>query len=425
MLFEIKTIIIRYFLFRGEGGDQMKVLFYSGSVGLGHVNRDIAIANELRKARKDAEIVWAAGDPALSRLKEAGEFVIPSSEGFVKETDVIDDIAKGFEVDLYSYCVQWSKNWKGNYLRFLKIADETKPDLIIGDEAYEVISGFAKWPDQKHWPFVNIFDFAMFQPITGSFRERLICFLSNRYWNRGFDVPECSDLTLYLGDKEEIPDVKYGPGLHNVRQATWARWKFVGEAIHFDPNEFQDKDRVRKELGYTQDEVLIIGAAGGTNVGRPYLELFGQTYPILKAMLPKLHMVLVCGPRLDPEKIQVPEGVDIRGYVPELFKHLAACDIAITTGGGGTTMELVALKKPFIFFPLEKHCEQTINVSKKLELAKAGTRMIASQTTPAQLAEVVMKELGRKVEYRVDGMDGTRGAADEILALMNKIKPAG
>ena len=71
----------------------------------------------------------------------------------------------------------------------------------------------------------------MFQSITGSIRERFICYVGNRYWNRGFKVPSSSDLAIYLGDKEEIPDVKYGPGLLNVRQAAWAKWKFVGDAI--------------------------------------------------------------------------------------------------------------------------------------------------------------------------------------------------
>jgi UDP-N-acetylglucosamine:LPS N-acetylglucosamine transferase len=401
----------------------MKVLFYSGSLGLGHVNRDIAIAKEIRKRRKDVEIVWVAGEPAATRLKEIGETIIPSSEGFQKESDAIESVADGFDVDMYSYLVQWNKNWKGNYQRFVKIAAEVGPDLIIGDEAYEVISGFAKWPEQKKWPFAILFDFPMFQSITGSIRERFICYVGNRYWNRGFKVPSSSDLAIYLGDKEEIPDVKYGPGLLNVRQAAWAKWKFVGDAIPFDPNKYQDKMMVRKELGYSPEEVLIIGAVGGTNVGKPLLELFGKTYPLLKQNIPNLHMVLVCGPRIDPKTIDVPNGVDLRGYVPDLYKHFAASDVGLTQGGGGTTIELTMLQKPFIFFPLEKHCEQQINVAKKLEMVGAGTKMTASQTSPEQLTKAIMQEIGRKVEYKVEGQNGTKGAADEILSLIAKIKP--
>lgn len=402
----------------------MKVLFYSGSLGLGHANRDIAIANEIRKRAPGLEIVWIAGEPAVTRLKEVGETVIPSA-GFQRETEAMEAAADGFNVDIYSYLVQWNKNWKGNFRRFLEIVEEVSPDLIIGDEAYEVISGFAKWPEQKKWPFVILFDFPMFQSITGSPREKLICYIGNRYWNRGFTVPSSSDLAIYLGEKEEIPDVKYGPGLLNVRKAAWAKWKFVGDAVPFDPNEYQDKARIRRELGYSQDEMLIIGAVGGTGVGKPLLELFGRAYPLLKARFPNLHLVLVSGPRIDPGTVQVPEGVDLRGYVPDLYKHFPACDVGLTQGGGSSTMELVLLKKPFIFFPLEKHCEQQINVAKKLELAEAGVKMTASATTPEQLADAIVRESQHSPEYKVSGTNGTKGAADEIMTLIDKIRPDG
>jgi hypothetical protein len=41
------------------------------------------------------------------------------------------------------------------------------------------------------------------------------------------------------------------------------------------------------------------------------------------------------------------------GYVPNLFEHFAACDLAIVQGGGTTTMELAAQNKNFLYFPLE------------------------------------------------------------------------
>ena len=60
------------------------------------------------------------------------------------------------------------------------------------------------------------------------------------------------------------------------------------------------------------------------------------------------------------------EGAKIVGYLPELYKHLAACDIAVVTGGGTVTLELTALQKPFLYFPLENHFEQEIAVINNL-----------------------------------------------------------
>jgi len=49
-----------------------KVLFISGSLGLGHASRDLAIARELRRLDPEMGIAWLAAPPASSILKEAG-----------------------------------------------------------------------------------------------------------------------------------------------------------------------------------------------------------------------------------------------------------------------------------------------------------------------------------------------------------------
>ena len=49
-----------------------RILFISGSLGLGHVTRDIAIANEIRSLRDDVEIRWLAAHPTSHVLEENG-----------------------------------------------------------------------------------------------------------------------------------------------------------------------------------------------------------------------------------------------------------------------------------------------------------------------------------------------------------------
>lgn len=83
-------------------------------------------------------------------------------------------------------------------------------------------------------------------------------------------------------------------------------------------------------------------------------------------------MVVVCGPRIDPTTIDAPPGVDVRGYVPRLYEHFAACDVAVVHGGGTSTLELTALRRPFVYFPLEGHAEQTLVVAKRLAREGAG-----------------------------------------------------
>jgi hypothetical protein len=54
----------------------MRVLYISGSVGLGHARRDLAIARELRRLDPGVEIAWLAGDPARQVIAEAGEMLL-------------------------------------------------------------------------------------------------------------------------------------------------------------------------------------------------------------------------------------------------------------------------------------------------------------------------------------------------------------
>jgi spore coat polysaccharide biosynthesis predicted glycosyltransferase SpsG len=49
-----------------------KVLFVSGSVGLGHVGRDLEIVGALRKLQPDIQVFWMGESPASDVIEKAG-----------------------------------------------------------------------------------------------------------------------------------------------------------------------------------------------------------------------------------------------------------------------------------------------------------------------------------------------------------------
>ena len=59
----------------------------------------------------------------------------------------------------------------------------------------------------------------------------------------------------------------------------------------------------------------------------------------------------------------------------DLYRHLAACDLAVVQGGLTTGMELTANRRPFLYFPLRHHFEQNFHVHHRLERYGAGRRM--------------------------------------------------
>lgn len=129
-------------------------------------------------------------------------------------------------------------------------------------------------------------------------------------------------------------------------------------------------------------------------------------------------MVLVCGPRLSVDSLRVPDGIIIKGFVPALYEHFAASDLVIVQGGGTATLELTALRRPFLYFPLANHSEQQIHVAERLARHQAGIKMVYSQTTPGILAEKVIANLGKSVSYSQIPVQGAQKAAQLISELL-------
>ena len=129
-------------------------------------------------------------------------------------------------------------------------------------------------------------------------------------------------------------------------------------------------------------------------------------------------MVVVAGPRIDPASLPVHDGLEVRAYVHELYRHLAACDLAVVQGGLTTAMELTANRRPFLYFPLRHHFEQNFHVRHRLERYGGGRCMDFERDGPGEIAEAIASEIGRDVDYRPVDADGAARAAALIAELL-------
>jgi UDP:flavonoid glycosyltransferase YjiC (YdhE family) len=105
--------------------------------------------------------------------------------------------------------------------------------------------------------------------------------------------------------------------------------------------------------------------------------------------------------------------------VHNLYRHLAACDLAVVQGGLTTAMELAANKRPFLFFPLRNHFEQNFHVRHRLDRYGAGRRMDFDTATPEVIADAIAAEIGRAVAYRHVESDGARRAAARLAEMIH------
>jgi UDP:flavonoid glycosyltransferase YjiC (YdhE family) len=140
--------------------------------------------------------------------------------------------------------------------------------------------------------------------------------------------------------------------------------------------------------------------------------------PIARAKLPELRMIVVTGPRIDPGSLEVPEGVEARAFVPDLDRHLAACDLAVVQGGLTTCMELTAAGTPFLYFPLRNHFEQNFHVAHRLGRYRAGIRMDYATATPDMIAEAMLKAVEAPARFKPVEADGAARAAHLVADLL-------
>jgi UDP:flavonoid glycosyltransferase YjiC (YdhE family) len=129
-------------------------------------------------------------------------------------------------------------------------------------------------------------------------------------------------------------------------------------------------------------------------------------------------MIAVAGPRIEPAAFPQRDGLEVRPYVHELRRHLAVCDLALVQGGLGTTMELTAARRPFLYFPLGHHFEQRFHVRHRLDRYGAGRCMDFDTASPDAIGAAIAEEIGREVAYRDVETDGAARAAALIAEVL-------
>jgi UDP-N-acetylglucosamine:LPS N-acetylglucosamine transferase len=134
--------------------------------------------------------------------------------------------------------------------------------------------------------------------------------------------------------------------------------------------------------------------------------------------VPGLRMIVVAGPRIDPASLPRHEGLEVVGYVHDLYRHLAACDLAVVQGGLTTAMELTANRRPFLYFPLGHHFEQNFDVRHRLERYRAGRCMDINSSPTDAIVDAIAEEIGREVDCLPVETDGARCAAERIAEML-------
>ncbi len=316
-----------------------------------------------------------------------------------------------------------------NFMIFQEVVEEGLYDVVVGDEAWDVDHFWHENPELKRGSHVWLTDFVGFLPMSdGGDHE---AFLTTDYNAEMIEhianYPRIRDRSIFVGNADDIVADTFGTGLPKIRDWTEAHFDFSGYITGYSPPSPDEAAAWRAELGYGDDELVCVVTVGGSGVGRDLLELAIAAHPIAQRAVPQLRTIAVAGPRIDPGSLPSWPGLDVRGYVDRLYRHLAVCDLAIVQGGLSTTMELAAAKRPFLYFPLAHHFEQQFHVRHRLDQYGAGVCMDFPSTDPDRLAEEIVARIGHPVTHRDVETDGAAtGRGDDRrpdLALPSSPRP--
>ena len=398
-----------------------RVLYLSSPIGLGHAQRDAAIAAELRALRTDVAVDWLAQNPVTRVLADRGEHVHPASAALANESGHIESESGEHDLHAFQAIRRMDEILVHNFMVFADVVAEGRYDLVIGDEAWDVDHFLHENPELKRFAFAWLTDFVGWLPMPqGGRREAALTADYNaEMLEQRSRFRRVRDRSIFVGNPEDIVDDDFGPGLPRIRDWTVANFDFSGYITGFDPAALHGTEDLRRRLGIHDGEQLCLVTVGGSAVGGSLLRRVLDAVPLARELVPALRFVFVTGPRIDPSSLPGIPGVRVLGYLPDLYRHMAACDLAVVQGGLTTCMELTALGKPFLYVPLRRHFEQTFHVRKRLEQYGAGRCVGYEEAAdPEALAELLVTELGRRTTYRPVETDGANRAAALLADLL-------
>ena len=398
-----------------------RALYVSSPIGLGHARRDVAIAKELRKLHPDLEIDWLAQHPVTTVLEAEGERIHPASALLANESGHIESESAEHDLHAFQAIRRMDEILVANFMVFHDVVREEHYDLWIGDEAWEVDYFLHENPELKSAAYVWLTDFVGWLPMHDGGEHE--AFLTADYNAEMIEhiarFPRIRDRAVFVGNPDDIVPDSFGqrpPGdprldggalrLRGLRDGLRAASPTARSCAH--------------ELGYRPDEQVCVVTVGGSGVGGAPAAPRDRRVPAGEG-----DSCRSCGWSSSPGRgstrrsLPQHDGLEIRAYVHELYRHLAACDLGVVQGGLTTSMELTANAAARSSTSRSRHhFEQSFHVRHRLERYGAGRCMDFETDGPDEIAAAIADEIGREVDYRPVETDGASRAAALIAELL-------
>ena len=287
--------------------------FFSSPIGLGHVTRDIAIANNL----KNLSANFVTGSGAAKILK--------------KINWKVDDAYNPPSFIVENGSLKSPSKWLWNYYKYYKdcksisqtILARSNSNLVVSDEDFASLTV----AQDRKIPTVLITDI-----LETHFTKGLASFIEKKM-NKSMNeiIKKCDAVILPESGDDEKNIKRVGP---IVRETQLTR------------------QELREKFEFVKKTIVI--SIGGTDAG---LFLIQKAIDAISKINQDLEIVLVSGPSVNKKF----ENVRNFGFVDNLHELIFAADLVISLAGKSTIDEAKAYGTPGIFIPIKGHFEQEDN----------------------------------------------------------------
>jgi predicted glycosyltransferase len=179
----------------------------------------------------------------------------------------------------------------------------------------------------------------------------------------------------------------------------------------------ENKDRIRKSLGLSSDNRLIIASIGGGNVGNELLVAAIEAFKILNGSM-AAHLQLFCGPYCDEEifkslRNRIQNNITVHRFTDCFPDWLEAADLSLSMAGYNTCMNLVQAGIPALVYPFRQNREQRLRAERLGK--KAPMTIIEEPDLNPHLLSKMMAEQLKKPRLAADiDLDGAKETAKQL-----------
>ena len=367
---------------------EIKILWAVSSVGKGHVMRDLAIVNQLRKMA-DVDIDWLAPDPAGDFLRSRGQKVLEYSDQLAGSGKIYEQVFSESteEFNLLRYTRADTRLHKHDF-NISSTAWQEKPyDVIVGDEAFWLLTGFASRWDKKPAPFIFMTDFIGTKAMRSNLKDHFTAWMNNLRFSFSHRGP---DVYLYIGNAEEIPDDNLGFLLPGRRKWAQKHCRFVRPIIGFDPNALPGQPELRTKLNLPDSGKIFLATIGPEGKHEQRRAIMEEVFENLKLEYPGAYFIIT------GSKTGTKKWIHYFQFLDNLYQYFAASDFVITQSGYGKVTELVALGTPFIAIPLDHHFEQEYVMRHRLDHYGMGRLITLRDNSPNGIARMAHEMMNKE-----------------------------